>query len=52
MTEKDKELFNAIIDELEDRADARHGVWCWAGFGAGCLVTTLGVIAAYQLGAL
>ena len=52
MNERDAEKFEAILDAIDNRNRRQMGLSCWASFGAGCLLTMLGLIAAFQFGAL
>ena len=52
MNDHDIDRFNEILDAIDDRNRKQNGLSCWASFGAGCLLTMLGLIAAFQFGAL
>ena len=51
MNERDAERFNEILDAIDNRNRRQMGLSCWASFGAGCMLTMLGLLAAYQIGA-
>jgi len=52
VNDRDAERFNEILDAIDSRNRRQIGLSCWASFGAGCLITMLGLIAAFQWGAL
>jgi len=50
MNERDAERFNEILDAIDNRQRRQMGLSCWASFGAGCLLTMLGLLVAYKIG--
>tara|TARA_R110002012_G_scaffold191857_1_gene359558 strand:- start:153 stop:311 length:159 start_codon:yes stop_codon:yes gene_type:complete len=51
MNERDAERFDQILQAIDDRNRKQNGLSCWASFGAGCLLTMLGLLLAFQIGA-